>query len=50
VAFVFLTLSIGITVWESADRSLASGLYYLSELVEEHSQFAKRTLQRLIYV
>lgn len=36
-AFLFLTLSI------------ASGLYYLSELVEEHSAFAKRVLQRMIY-
>ena len=31
-------------------RATASGLYYLSEFVEEHSQLAKRTLQRLIYV
>lgn len=27
----------------------ASGLYYLSELVEEHTVFAKRLLSRLIY-
>lgn len=27
----------------------ASGLYYLSELVEEHTVFAKKLLQRLIY-
>jgi hypothetical protein len=27
----------------------ASGLYYLSELVEEHTVFAKRFLSRLIY-
>jgi hypothetical protein len=27
----------------------ASGLYYLSELVEEHSVLAKRILTRLIY-
>ncbi|KAG6058246.1 hypothetical protein E4U17_000215 [Claviceps sp. LM77 group G4] len=37
VGFCFLTLSI------------ASGLYYLSELVEEHTVFAKRLLTRLIY-
>ncbi|KAG6035009.1 hypothetical protein E4U41_006283 [Claviceps citrina] len=35
--FCFLTLSI------------ASGLYYLSELVEEHTVLAKRLLTRLIY-
>ena len=28
---------------------LASGLYYLSELVEEHTVLAKRLLTRLIY-
>ena len=28
---------------------LASGLYYLSELVEEHTVIAKRLLTRLIY-
>ena len=27
----------------------ASGLYYLSELVEEHTVFAKKLLNRLIY-
>ncbi|KAH8676141.1 transmembrane adaptor Erv26 [Xylariales sp. PMI_506] len=37
VGFCFLTLAI------------ASGLYYLSELVEEHTVFAKRLLTRLIY-
>lgn len=37
VGFCFLTLAI------------ASGLYYLSELVEEHSVIAKRFLTRLIY-
>lgn len=36
-AFVFLTLSI------------ASGLYYLSELVEEHSVLSAKVLRRLIY-
>ncbi|RJE26595.1 hypothetical protein PHISCL_01107 [Aspergillus sclerotialis] len=35
--FAFLTLAI------------ASGLYYLSELVEEHTVLARRTLSRLIY-
>lgn len=28
---------------------VASGLYYLSELVEEHTVFAKKLLTRLIY-
>jgi hypothetical protein len=37
VGFIMLTLSI------------ASGLYYLSELVEEHTVVAKRLLTRLIY-
>lgn len=37
LGFCFLTLSI------------ASGLYYLSELVEEHTVFAKRLLVRLIW-
>ncbi|KAI5853670.1 transmembrane adaptor Erv26 [Durotheca rogersii] len=37
VGFCFLTLAI------------ASGLYYLSELVEEHTVVAKRLLARLIY-
>lgn len=37
IGFCFLTLSI------------ASGLYYLSELVEEHTVIAKRLLTRLIY-
>jgi hypothetical protein len=37
LGFIFLTLAI------------ASGLYYLSEVVEEHSVFAKRILTRLIY-
>ncbi|KAF2149806.1 DUF396-domain-containing protein [Myriangium duriaei CBS 260.36] len=38
LGFGFLTLAI------------ASGLYYLSELVEEHSVFAKKLLTRLIYL
>ncbi|OKL63718.1 hypothetical protein UA08_00011 [Talaromyces atroroseus] len=37
VGFAFLTLAI------------ASGLYYLSELVEEHTVIARRVLTRLIY-
>ncbi|EFY97171.1 transmembrane adaptor Erv26 domain protein [Metarhizium robertsii] len=37
IGFCFLTLAI------------ASGLYYLSELVEEHTVIAKRLLTRLIY-
>lgn len=38
IGFCFLTLSI------------ASGLYYLSELVEEHTVLAKRFLTRLIQI
>ncbi|KAG0650798.1 Sed5 compartment vesicle of 26 kDa [Hyphodiscus hymeniophilus] len=38
LGFGFLTLAI------------ASGLYYLSELVEEHTVFAKKLLTRLIYL
>jgi len=38
LGFSFLTLAI------------ASGLYYLSELVEEHTVLAKKLLQRMIYV
>ncbi|PYH94416.1 DUF396-domain-containing protein [Aspergillus ellipticus CBS 707.79] len=37
IGFAFLTLAI------------ASGLYYLSELVEEHTVLARRLLSRLIY-
>ena len=37
LGFLFLTLAI------------ASGLYYLSELVEEHSVLARKTLSRMIY-
>lgn len=37
LGFAFLTLAI------------ASGLYYLSELVEEHSVLAKKLLTRMIY-
>ncbi|KAI8632503.1 transmembrane adaptor Erv26 [Xylariaceae sp. FL1651] len=38
LGFCFLTLAI------------ASGLYYLSELVEEHTVLAKRLITRLIYI
>ncbi len=31
------------------DEPAASGLYYLSELVEEHTVIAKRLLTRLLY-
>ncbi|GAO47121.1 transmembrane adaptor Erv26 [Saitoella complicata NRRL Y-17804] len=37
LGFIFLTLSV------------ASGLYYMSEFVEEHSQFSKRIIRRIIY-
>ena len=33
----------------SANKFTASGLYYLSELVEEHTVLAKRLLTRIIY-
>jgi hypothetical protein len=34
----------------NAPLSTASGLYYLSELVEEHTVIAKRLLAQLIYI
>ena len=55
VGFAFLTLAIGAFEWEhasvqqTADCQKASGLYYLSELVEEHTVLARRVLNRLIY-
>lgn len=60
VGFCFLTLAIGMSSVPSRHqrRSLnanqpapcaASGLYYLSELVEEHTVISKRLLSRLIY-
>jgi hypothetical protein len=36
--------------WSDANTCIASGLYYLSELVEEHTVFAKKLLTRLIYM
>lgn len=58
VGFCFMTLAIGTSpesmllgTLRNADHCLlpASGLYYLSELVEEHTVFAKRFLSKLIY-
>lgn len=57
VGFAFLTLSIGMYMYLSQAlelktktlTSIASGLYYLSELVEEHTVLARRLLTRLIY-
>lgn len=53
VGFAFLTLAIGkfpIPQLSSTRlTSVASGLYYLSELVEEHTVFARKLLSRLIY-
>lgn len=55
VGFAFLTLAIGMLTWnpnnnEKADfETPASGLYYLSELVEEHTVLARRVLTRMIY-
>jgi len=52
--FCFLTLAIGESPFDTITRKLltvtASGLYYLSELVEEHTVIAKKTLTRLIYI
>lgn len=60
VGFVFLTLAIGTVHLDSEFSSaffinsrligmiVAAGLYYLSELVEEHSRFTKRLLEKLI--
>ncbi|EGP85569.1 uncharacterized protein MYCGRDRAFT_73676 [Zymoseptoria tritici IPO323] len=42
----YLGLALGVLFLTLA---IASGLYYLSELVEEHSVIAKRILTRLIY-
>ena len=51
--FAFLTLAIGTCPLELLESQLtllsASGLYYLSELVEEHTVPAKKFLTRLIY-
>lgn len=57
LGFCFLTLAIGTSTF-SLQRTLAnpklfvaaaSGLYYLSELVEEHTVLAKKLLTRMIY-
>lgn len=55
VGFCFMTLAIGSTnplrrdVSSDTNMVAASGLYYLSELVEEHTVIAKRFLSKLIY-
>lgn len=58
VGFCFLTLAIGMFIARTQKvhapkanpgLSTASGLYYLSELVEEHTVISKRLLSRLIY-
>lgn len=55
LGFSFLTLAIGTYLSLGCIHncniltSIASGLYYLSELVEEHTVFTKYLLQRLIY-
>lgn len=58
LGFAFLTLAIGKLLCSNIQfviqralltRGTASGLYYLSELVEEHTVFAKKLLNRLIY-
>jgi hypothetical protein len=55
LGFGFLTLAIGTLPAHFPRehmliRRQASGLYYLSELVEEHTVFAKKLLTRLIYL
>jgi hypothetical protein len=55
LGFGFLTLAIGTLPHLMRFQTqrliicVASGLYYLSELVEEHTVFAKKLLYRLIY-
>lgn len=53
LGFCFLTLAIGVSgsreVTNFTNALPASGLYYLSELVEEHTVFTKKLLSRLIY-
>ena len=54
-AFIFVTLSLGMysTVYALHDTDAvcaASGLLWLSELIEEHSRMAKSIGQRGIYV
>jgi Transmembrane adaptor Erv26 len=57
VGFAFLTLAIGTLALQPPPPmtqanclvSAASGLYYLSEIVEEHTVIARRVLSRLIY-
>lgn len=57
LGFCFLTLAIGIHLSPGCIHqkhnllitAIASGLYYLSELVEEHTVFTKYLLQQLIY-
>lgn len=57
LGFGFLTLAIGDFLQSGVLARLlsiltivtASGLYYLSELVEEHTVFTKKLLTRLIY-
>jgi hypothetical protein len=54
LGFGFLTLAIGNSPLPAPKPLLtqlviASGLYYLSELVEEHTVIAKKLLTRLIY-
>lgn len=56
IGFGFLTLAIGkqslwfgMADWEILMLWLASGLYYLSELVEEHTVIAKKLLMRMIF-
>jgi hypothetical protein len=48
--FLPLNLALELAVTEGLlTTNAASGLYYLSELVEEHTVVAKRFLTRLIY-
>lgn len=60
LCLAFLTLAIGRSLSpcsrnsnhiakDSISGKIASGLYYLSELVEEHTVLTKKLLKRLIY-
>lgn len=46
---IFFPLSAKLCQIKADPSLIASGLYYLSELVEEHTVFARKLLTRLIY-
>ncbi|CAF9927835.1 MAG: erv26 super protein [Alectoria fallacina] len=51
IVLILILIPISITPrpTQADPSSIASGLYYLSELVEEHTVFARKLLTRLIY-